>query len=180
LIDEVHPEVRCWICGYSFSTGVVDRFLSDEFQAHGTKLKFVDVFKPIGRVNNDTRIEIDHVLPFSAGGAEGDNLRLACGWCNRNKAAAFSIYEQAITPSAVNLSSKRRINIPRPIWVLRLLATRRRCEAQGGCECRTSTHELTVALHNPAGDPNPMNLMVICRDHDPMSADRFVPSDGTI
>ena len=99
---------------------------------------------------------------------------MACGWCNRHKGAFSSVYDQALSPSNLKNPSRRQISVPRPFWVVRLLATRRRCEFQGGCDCTSDETELTVMLRNRSGAANPTNLIVICREHDEMKEARYV------
>ena len=173
LLDAVIPEVRCWICGFQFSDEAVERFQSGEGLGSFQR-EFVDFFKPSGLRKSDHAIEVDHISPHSAGGLEGDNLALSCGWCNRHKGAFSSLYDQALSPHTLSHPKIGRVSTPRPFWVVRLLATRRRCEFEGGCVSCSADSHLTVSLRNPYGAANPTNLIVVCDRHDQMKNSRYV------
>jgi hypothetical protein len=173
LLDSVTPNVRCWICGFRFSEAAIRRFegASEEM----VRLpEFVDFYKPSGLGFRDHEIEVDHISPFSAGGPENDNLALACGWCNRHKAASVTMYDQVLNAGFFDHPTVGKVSIPRPYWVTRLLAIRRRCEYDNGCESTCNNCCLTVSTRNPYGAANPTNLIVVCDKHDPMKEWRFI------
>jgi hypothetical protein len=116
------------------------------------------------------------VLPVAAGGTGGANLRLACGWCNGHKSDNLSLYDQAFNPIIVRHPVLGVVTVPRPFWVVRLLAYRRRCEwsGAGGCTRTTSNAELFIAARREGGAMNPANLTVTCEEHDPFKAIRLV------
>lgn len=166
---------RCWVCGAAFSEWARADFLHEESGTDRRTLPFVDFYKPRGLTLNDLRIEVEHVVPNSAGGtSEIHNLRLSCGWCNRAKSNRTLIYD------AEGATRNRRhptlgiVSVPQPFWVVRFLAMRGRCEDVSGCSMRTTTDELTVAPRNIYGAPNPANLIVVCREHDPLRDVRLV------
>ena len=174
---------RCWITGLPFSTTAVDSFLEmgeeedDERSVLGRPV-FVDIYRPIGLQPRDLQIEVDHVFPVARGGENSDNLRLACGWANVFKAQHVSLYDVA---GGVRIVRVRKgpthlpASLPQPFWVVRLLATRRRCEDPSGCDATVENAELTVAPIFPGGAPTPTNLRVVCDKHDPIAAERLVP-----
>lgn len=166
LVDH-EDKPHCWICGWRFQPEAIDRFLdlSEDLPEAPT---LIDIFKPIGLNRRHLRIEVDHVAPFSRGGADSaDNLRLSCGWCNAYKSNRSSIYEVPGEARTAKETSFGR-SLPQPFWVVRFLAM----EAEnGGLSPRDG--ELTVALRNPKGAVNPANLMVVTYDSDPMGAGRF-------
>lgn len=167
---------RCWITGMEFSDEAIDIFLN------GSSVKipqplYVDVLRPIGLKDQDFMIQVDHVSPFSTGGDEGENLKLATGWANRHKSAYMSLYEVAGAPLVPRYTHmEKHFSLPRPFWSVRVLATSRRCEHKGGCEKTVGTAELTVAPRRIEGMLNPLNLMACCPDHDPLdSSTRMLP-----
>jgi hypothetical protein len=177
LLDAVWPEVRCWVCGYKFAPAAVGRF------EHGGQRvcalpQFIDWLKPRGLSAQDSEIEVDHIVPHAAGGGNEENLALACGWCNRSKGAFTGIYDQPLTPLLIRHPRLGIRSAPRPLWVVRLLATRGRCEAPEGCTETTRICEMTVTLKHPNGAANPTNLRVVCKKHDDMQATRFISRDA--
>jgi hypothetical protein len=176
LLDAVSPEVRCWICGYKFTEAAISRFRDGNKSVPEDPLpQFVDYLKPSGLVARDRHIEADHIVSVAAGGTSTHNLALACGWCNSHKSAFSSVYDQALSPLLVAHPKAGLVSVPRPFWVVRLLASRRRCEFVGGCNRSSSNAELTIMLRNPQGAANPTNLIVVCRnEHDRVGRLRFV------
>ena len=71
LWDEAGPEQRCWICGFRFDAQAADEFLGGTGVAPRALPLFMDYLKPRGLKPRDFRIEIDHVMPVSAGGLFG-------------------------------------------------------------------------------------------------------------
>ncbi len=174
LLQLAGSSPRCWICGAPFSEQAIECFLYSKKTDIPTPM-FLDVFKPRGLVERDLRIEIDHVYPFSRGGLDDDNLRLACGWCNKHKSAHLSMYEVEGQPRHVAFRNGILCSIPQPFWTVRLLATVKNCEHPEGCDKSTTTSELTVVKSNQSGAPNPTNLRVTCFEHDPMVDIRLQP-----
>jgi HNH endonuclease len=167
LIDCADGKPHCWVCGWRFQAEAVDRFLELSEDPPGVP-DLIDIFKPIGLNRRHLRIEVDHVAPFSRGGADrGDNLRLCCGWCNAHKSDRSSIYEVSGESRTAGGTNAARA-LPQPFWVVRVLAM----EAErGGLSPKDG--ELTVALRNPKGAVNPANLVAVTYDNDPMGAERF-------
>ena len=123
LIDAFGPKLRCWLCGYEFQKAAIRRFSGDELLSEElSPLPFVDCMTGKGGQVRDLGIEVDHALPISAGGKSGDNLRLACGWCNRHKSDNLSLYDQALRPFSLRHHTLGRITVPRPFWVVRILS----------------------------------------------------------
>jgi 5-methylcytosine-specific restriction endonuclease McrA len=175
LWDRSGPEQRCWICGFQFDKSSTNQFLRiPEEGSQQTLPVFVDVAKPRGLSARDFKIEIDHVHPVGQGGKSGDNLRLACGWCNGHKSDSVSLYDVPGGCRVVRHPRYGKIAIPQPFWVIRILGLRSRCEWPGGCNQTTQNTELTVAPRNLAGAMNPTNLYVVCGEHDPIRDERLV------
>lgn len=172
LLDLNGGQPRCWICKAKFSDTAIDNFLSN--RNHRLPLPpFVDLLKPRGLHEQDLRIEVDHVQPFSLGGDDVNNLSLACGWCNRYKAANTSIYDVAghLLYTHENIGGLN--SLPRQFWTVRLLAISSSCEHRNGCDCDMNPLGLTVSPINRKGAINPANLMVCCYDHDPIESIRM-------
>jgi hypothetical protein len=174
LLEFAGTPPRCWICGAQFERIAVDNFLHHETRDIPQPM-FIDVLKPRGLVQRDLRIEADHVLPFSHGGENEDNLRLACGWCNRHKSAYTTLYDIEGASRAAGVPESGFTSLPHPLWTTRVLAVRQRCEFEGGCIRATNDTELTVSFGNSHGSPNPVNLRVTCYDHDPHQPVRLQP-----
>jgi hypothetical protein len=183
LIEVVGKTPRCWITGYPFSDAAISQFLGDRGDDSGTERQeplplYVDIYRPIGIRARDLAIEVDHVYPVSQGGTDLDNLRLACGWANSFKSDNITLYD---VPGLVRSSDVNGIDrvlpltLPQPFWVIRILATRRCCEAPEGCKATADESVLTVAPIRPDGAPTPTNLRVVCEEHDPLRSRRFVP-----
>jgi hypothetical protein len=174
LLYDLGP--RCWVCGAGFPVGAVDAFLERETRSPIPVRTHVDFMKPRGVSVRDLKIEVDHILPLSRGGDdEIENLRLSCGWCNRSKSAHTLLYHGPGHCRVVNHPRLGTRSVPQPFWTVRLLGLVRRCESIDGCDRSSDTSELTVAPRRLEGAANPTNMMVVCRDHDPLRADRLVP-----
>jgi len=165
---------RCWICGAVFREEAIDNFVNGRRNAVQTP-PFVDIFKPIGLYEQDLRIEVDHVHPFSEGGSGDDNLRLACGWCNRYKSSFLSLYDVDGTPRPAGPNAIGVSSLPQPFWTVRTLAGLRVCEHPYGCASSVDFKEMTVAPINSCGALNPANLRVTCYEHDPLRPQRLQP-----
>lgn len=177
LIDLFGPNPRCWICGYLFSAWAVDRFLGEHLSSTAATLPaFVDYAKPHGLLQRDLLIEIDHVVPVALGGREGENLRLACGWCNAAKSSHIAIYDVSGVGDRFDHPRLGRLTAPRAFWVVRTLALFGRCEwsGPGGCSRTTRNTELTIEAWNPPGALTPNNLRVVCAEHHRLGPDRLV------
>lgn len=167
------PDQRCWICGYKFTDWAKRRFLEEE-KVKLSLPRFVDFIKPIGLLARDISIELDHVIPFSRGGLEDENLRLACGWCNARKGSKISVYDVDSKPRKFFHPKLGNITVPNGFWTVRLLALRNKCEHPGGCTKTTDVEELTITPNNLTGALNPTNLRVTCLEHDPLGSSRLV------
>lgn len=166
---------RCWICGASFLTAAITDFLDRTTTEHDLP-NFIDILKPRGLQSRDYAIEIDHVIPLARGGGEGDNLRLACGWCNRSKRDFLTVYDVAGAPHTIQpVRGTSLRSLPRAFWVTRILATRGICEHELGCVNNALTSELTVCLRFKTGAANPVNLRVTCLEHDPLISEKLLP-----
>ncbi len=177
LIDSSGQSSRCWYCGHPFLQSQVRDFLQAAPQGPSLRRpRYVDFTAPRGRAVNDLHIEVDHVHPHSKGGDSGlSNLRLACGWCNRHKSALSILFDARSAPEVFVHQQLGSILTPVPFWVVRVLGTQRRCQAQG-CVATSESEKLVLASGNEAGALVPGNLVVYCTLHDPMSAQRLVPT----
>jgi hypothetical protein len=177
LLDLGSSPPRCWVCGAEFTSGAIDAFLGYKEYQYGEPF-FVDIYKPRGLNRRDFCIEVDHVIPFANGGENADNLRLACGWCNRHKSNLVAVYEVS---GRVFEAAKNHFGIPslpNPFWVVRLLATHKQCEHPGGCNNTVIDSELTVLKSSNSGEPNPLNLRLTCREHDEWQHKRYIPIEA--
>lgn len=172
------PSPRCYLCGYLFTSQARDRLLR---RTAGRNVAYelpllVDFARPRGLRERDLGIEVDHVSPVSMGGLTSlENLRLACGWCNRVKSDRRSLYEApAGMVRRVSIRGLGTVAVPQPLWVLRMVAIRGRCEHSSGCTAKLDTHELFIAPGNLAGTLNPVNTLIVCSDHDPWASSRYV------
>lgn len=168
----VHP--RCWICGSLFAEKAIERFVTGD-RIPIEQPPYVDFLKPRGLNERDLHIEVDHVVPFAAGGSDAENLRLACGWCNRVKSNRVSLYNVSSMTIDVQHPKLGTFAAPQPFWIIRLLAVRRRCEHPDGCRRTVDNTELTIAPKHAAGSVNPINMLVCCTEHDPLRINRLVP-----
>lgn len=157
MVDLADGRPRCWVCGYRFAEEAIENFLKGKFQHELPAPLLVDIFKPIGLTSRDMQIEVDHVFPFSRGGGDEENLRIACGWCNRHKSNYASLYDTAGV-DRVGKTKSGYYSLPQPLWVVRLLALSGASEYSGKTarDC-----ELTVTLRNPNGKATPPNLVVV-------------------
>ncbi|MFF4926856.1 HNH endonuclease [Kitasatospora sp. NPDC001261] len=169
------PDQRCYLCGYSFSIHARDLLLG-RTRANLAPLSMVDFTRPRGANWRHLRIELDHEIPVAEGGVTDEsNLRLTCGWCNVTKSSLWSFYDaKAWIAGEMNHPTLGFVSIPQPLWMLRIVAARGRCEAAAGCTARLENSELFVAPHNPTGSMTPTNLLVVCASHDPWAAHRLV------
>lgn len=168
---------RCWICGGTFADAAIENYL-DRVDAKMALPGLVDILKPRGLVRRDLLIEVDHVVPHSKGGGEVENLRLACGWCNRHKSSHESIYD---IPAEYDMRRRggegtrqfKGVSVPRPFWTVRLLGVIGMCEHREGCTRTADECELTVCPVSTSGAMNPANLRVTCWEHDPYGEQRL-------
>ena len=167
LIDVAGEAPRCWICGGLFDPVAVDNFVYSDRKSVSLPL-FLDVLCPRGLAPQDVAIQVDHIVPVSRGGADKDNLALACGWCNRYKSAFLSIYDVDGRPRSPGPNKLGITSLPQPFWSVRHIATVRQCEHPGGCDRTASSSPMTIAPHTLSGALNPTNLRVTCLEHDPL------------
>lgn len=175
LIAVMSPP-RCYLCGYAFSKEAIDAFLKVRGRESIVLPSLIDVLRPRGLFERDLKIEIDHVVPVVAGGSGQENLRLACGWCNKHKGRRVSIYEAPFVAPRANvfhIGSMCLSELPSPFWVIRMLALKGHCQHIGGCDHTVKSAELFVSFGDWSGSPNPTNLRVHCREHDPIRIDRM-------
>ncbi|WP_354670069.1 HNH endonuclease signature motif containing protein [Streptomyces sp. S.PNR 29] len=169
------PTPRCYLCGYEFSEEARDKFLGLSKSGPAVPL-LVDFTRPRGVRSAQLCIEVDHVVPVAEGGETGvGNLRLACGWCNSVKNRYTNIYD--VIPWSVGIFEHPAlgpVTQPQPLWILRTVATRRRCEAAEGCTVRIEDAELFAGPRNQGGALTPVNVAVYCEQHDPWRLDRWV------
>ncbi|QCJ00896.1 HNH endonuclease [Agrobacterium larrymoorei] len=169
---------RCYICGYEFSNEAIDALLRVKGRSSVKLPAMVDVLQPRGLIGRDVGIEIEHVVPVASGGHGQANLRLSCGWCNRYKSSRLSLYEATFVPPQVSRFSvgvHHLHELPHPFWTIRLLAFKKRCQHKDGCTHTAQTSEMVIALKDWKGSPNPTNLAVFCKLHDPIRLDRHQP-----
>ncbi|WP_447763400.1 HNH endonuclease [Sphingopyxis panaciterrae] len=174
LIAERSPP-RCYICGYAFSAEARASFLRERGADPMRVPPLVDIFRPRLKLR-DIRIEIEHVVPVQKGGHGQDNLKLACGWCNKHKSSRVSLYEAGhMAPhiTGFRIGEHEIHELPNPFWMIRILALRGECRHAGGCDKSALQSEMYVSLVDWRGSPNPTNLTIFCREHDPIAADRF-------
>ena len=172
--DQALPALRCWICGHKFLLGARQGYRRETVTEPLKPWRFVDVYAPRGLHEQDLRIEIDHVVAVAAGGKNQDDIRLACGWCNRYKSSKQVLYDAAMELNEIAMADGERRPVPPPFWVVRLLALRGRCEWPEGCDKTTRNAALKVAPRVPTGAPTPTNLWVTCSDHDPLKGARLI------
>lgn len=173
LIAERTPP-RCYICGFPFPKEAIDAFLQSPGADPVMVPTWVDVFRPRLK-QRDLSIEIEHVVPVALHGNGQDNLRLACGWCNKYKSSKVSLYEAGyVAPpvDSIRIGSHELHELPNPFWTIRILALRKRCQHPDGCSNTAKNAELFISLLDWGGSPNPMNLAVFCEDHDPIAPHR--------
>lgn len=173
------PNPRCYLCGYLFRQDAKDRFLRRPSSRPADMPLLVDCLRPRGRVARDLDAEIDHVRPVAGGGdTESANLRLACGWCNRAKSRYAELYDAPAWSPAVFIHPRLGpLSLPQPLWVVRVVGVRGRCETSEGCQATLASAELFLAPRRPAGAVNPANAAAFCREHDPWGELRFVGPD---
>lgn len=160
MVDLADGRPRCWVCGYKFLDEAIENFLKEKLHYELPRPLLVDIFKPIGLKNRDMQIEVDHIYPFSRGGGDEENLRIACGWCNRHKSNHASLYDAA----GVDRGFKTRsgyFSLPQPLWVVRLLALTGKSAYS---RKTTLDSELTVTLRRQTGKATPPNLVVVCSE----------------
>ena len=172
LLDIAGVPPRCWICGSRFSEESVEKFVENSGQTLQLP-DLIDILTPRGLNQQDLQIEVDHVIPFSLGGLDEGNQRLACGWCNRHKGAYISIYDVSEEPLRAGKNVLGLRSLPRPFWIVRMLAFRRRCESLQGCEFTSDDGTLFVSPVSKSGAMNPSNLRLVCREHDPFRRRRW-------
>lgn len=171
------PDVRCYLCGFSFSESAKNQFLGRHQKITDNRLPLlVDFVRPRGVTAQSMRVEIDHVRPVAGGGENGiENLQLACGWCNSTKNRYSTLYDSSTWASAeICHRSLGTLSVPQPLWVVRIVGVRGRCEHVDGCTATLANSELFLAPRRPNGALNPTNCAVYCGIHDPWRNDRFV------
>lgn len=176
LIDICDGKPFCWICGYKFRNEAISNFL-DSTHYNVPLPKWIDIFKPIGLTARDIKIEIDHIVPISAGGeTETDNLRISCGWCNCHKSAHSSLYD--VSGSALHGKLKgKHISLPQPFWVIRLLSVIGSTLPGGNDSVSTSEKELTIIPQNSLGQMTPANLLIVSYDDARITSEQIQPRD---
>lgn len=165
LLDRAQNPPRCWLCGGAFPNRAVDRFISGNKSIEVAPLPYVDILRPRGIRGSELAIQVDHVLAFAQGGAEGDNLALACAWCNYAKSWYRWLYDADSRAIRGHTGIFKGVDLPKPFWTVRLMGAIRQCE-HPGCVNSADNGEVTVA---PIGNDavfNPLNLRVTCLTHD--------------
>jgi hypothetical protein len=152
---------RCWLRGAQFADASICNFLFAEKHA----------------VPLPAFIEIDHVVPHTHGGGNGNNnLALACGWCNQYKSSLSSVYD---VQGRSRISGRNELGLKtlaQPFWTVRLLGVARSCEHHSGCTTSSDNANMTIEPVNHAGALDPSNLKVICFEHDDMRDVRLQPA----
>lgn len=165
LLDLAGTYPRCWICGCQFTEEAINNFIYKERREIPLPI-LIDILKPRGLKQRDLSIEIDHVVPHAHGGTNEDNLRLACGWCNRHKGDCISIYDVDGRPFPTGSNKLGIKSLPQPFWIVRLLAVGQQCEHPDGCDVSAYNGAVTIAPIVNGGAINPSNLRVTCYTHD--------------
>lgn len=171
---ESDPDQRCYLCGYKFTAAARDLFLGRS-RVKPAVPRLIDFTRPRTKVRH-LCVEIDHMHPVAEGGSNDlENLRLACGLCNIVKSRFGSIYDAYSWPARVfrhpNLGW---VTIPQPLWLIRVISLRQRCEHREGCSATLKTHELFASPWSPNGSLNPVNIKVSCVTHDPWATTRLI------
>lgn len=174
LLELAGRPPRCYYCGAVFAEEAIANYLGHE-KADLTQPLLFDILRPRGLLNRDLQIEIDHMVPFSHGGGDADNLKLACGWCNRHKSSYVSMFDLPGIPIRCGPNVLGLTTLPHPFWTLRLLSVRKHCEYNGGCDKSSKSDQLMIAPVCENGALNPSNLRVTCIKHDPLHDRRFQP-----
>ena len=177
LLEKENNQPRCWICGYLFLEDACENFVTKKQIHQATNPQFIDLYKPSGLDVRDRQIEVDHVVPHSAGGGDGDNQRLSCGWCNRHKGMFTSLYDVGGDAVKVRTGQLGIHSLPRKFWIVRLLGLVRQCEHPGGCNANVTNTELTIEPIDILGVPNPTNLRVVCGDHHQLGHKRLIQTE---
>lgn len=164
LVDRAKDPARCWLCGGVFPQAAVDRFMSGRRDIEVKPLHYVDILKPRGVRGWELAIQVDHVQAFAQGGGEGDNLALACGWCNSAKSWYRWLYDTDSRGKPGHADPFKGVDLPQPFWTVRLMGAVRQCEHEG-CDRSADNCEVTVAPIGK-GALNPLNLRVTCSKHD--------------
>ena len=165
---------RCWICGLRFTDRAVESFAGHGESWMSARADFVDYMRPRGCTRGDENIHIDHVFPIAYGGPnEIENLRLACGWCNKAKKHWLNYADVSTGILRYEHREKGTVGRPRPLWVARTLALVRSC-GEPDCGKSNEDAEMTVFARVPDGAPVPSNLEVTCDEHDPIREQRLV------
>jgi hypothetical protein len=167
------PGPRCYLCGHRFGVDAENLFLGHSTISPTLPL-FVDFVKLRGINDRHLCVEVDHVQAVAHGGLGGSNFRLACGWCNVFKSSKTSVYDDDDELRTVTHPRLGKTTIPKPFWIVRLLAMRGQCEWPGGCDKTVQNAELTVVPRRRGAAMNPTNLRVTCENHDDFGADRLV------
>lgn len=170
----VNKVVSCWVCGHRFDDDVVQRFLISR-KVKPALPDFVDVLTPRGLVDRDLDIEVEHKIPFSKGGGDLDdinNIDISCGWCNKGKSNYLSIYDANSKPKIYfNKDVNFKISVPQPYWAIRKLAYNNKC-SHPNC---VNENGLRISLINLKGAATPLNIKVVCKEHDDLRDIRLVP-----
>lgn len=166
---------RCYLCGYRFTRAARDVFFRRQSAALQPR-NLVDFTRPRGRKPRHLAAEVDHVIPVAEGGVTAaENLRLACGWCNIAKSRYCSIFDaNSWSKGILQHRELGAVSLPQPLWLVRLIATRGRCEQPSGCNATVRDSELFIAPRNPHGALNPVNSMVVCQEHDVWKRQRLI------
>lgn len=169
-------EPGCYLCGRRFDLYAEKRFFGEQKGPRDTLPRLLDFTRPAGLASSDLDVEIDHVNPLAKGGdSEIENLRLACGWCNRVKSQITNLYEIGIrSRGCIRLRSGGTVALPDPRWVLRLVALTKVCRYVGGCEEGLENSQLFIAPIPGAVELTPVTAAAYCGVHDPWKAERFV------
>jgi hypothetical protein len=174
LLAAGHP-VRCWICGSQFSERAIERYLG-ELDEPFVPAAFVDCFYPRGIHASDYECQVEHVTPVAAGGTnDSENLRLACGYCNKIKRESLDIYARSSTYNNIIHPALGRLRLPNPYWVCRLMAVDGTCSV---CACSSRDTAIRAGPARLSSYVNPSNLRLYCADHDPFLDVRWIPSSS--
>lgn len=175
LLDRAGSPERCWICGYEFTQTAIDRFIDSSCTSSIPLPAYIDFLRPSGAFEWELKIEVDHMTPAVSGGDNAENLRLACGWCNRMKSNHTNLYDVGSQTSTFRHPTLGVLDLAQNFWVVRVLAISKSCQhiPSPPCTASTATDQMYIAPVYD-GAMTPPNMACYCKIHDPLRNHRFI------